>query len=182
MNRPNKTPAMRSADLKRQHERGVCDRLLRALQVQASFERYGNDRDEPDVIYRPAEGGTLGIEVATAYYDDVDAKAEWTLARGVRPAPPGGIEMRAFQSPNDLLCERAQRELFDKCAKRYSGADRVWLCVEQHGYFTDRASLVECAQRLLVPTDHGFKAIYLTHAGTLHEGGEPQAVMLYPQT
>jgi hypothetical protein len=152
---------MTAGDLKKLHERGVCDRLLHALGVQASFERYGNDRDEPDVIYRLGEGGTLGIEVATAYYDDSDAKAEWTLARGVRSSPPGGIEVRTFKSPDDLICERVQSELFDKCTKRYAGADRVWLCVEQHGYFTDRASMVECAERLLVPTDHGFKAIYL---------------------
>ena len=123
-------------DLKKQHERGVCDRLLYALGVQASFERYGNERDEPDVIYRLGEGSTLGIEVATAYYDDADAKAEWTLARGVRPSPPDGIEARVFRSPDDLLCERAQQELLDKCAKRYSGADCLWLCIEQHGYFT----------------------------------------------
>jgi len=169
-------------DLKKQHERAVCDRLLNALGIQASFQRYGNDRDEPDVIYRLPDGCTLGIEVATAYYDDADAKAEWTLARGVRPSPPESIEVRMFQSPDDLICERVQSELFDKCTKRYSRVDHVWLCVEQHGYFTDRASLVECARRLRVPTEHGFEAIYLTHEGTLHEGGQPQAVTLYPRT
>ncbi len=98
----------------------------------------------------------------------------------VNLASPPHIEVRAFQSPDDLICERAQLELFDKCTKRYSGADRVWLCVEQHSYLTDRASLVECARRLRAPTGHGFSAVYLTYEGTLHQGGQPQAVKLYP--
>ena len=56
-----------------------------------SSAREGNDRDEPEVIYK-RNGQTLGVEVATAYYEDSDAKQEWTLARGKREFPKEGYE------------------------------------------------------------------------------------------
>jgi hypothetical protein len=61
--------------LKRTHEKVVSDELLNALRIQVAFVRLGNDKDEPDVIYE-CNSHALGIEIATAYYDDSDAKQE----------------------------------------------------------------------------------------------------------
>ena len=81
-----------------------------------------------NVIYSLPNEETLGIEVATAYYEDSDAKQEWTLARGDRPHPPDGVELRLggpIKEPDKLMCERVQRELVDKCHRRYSGVVNV---------------------------------------------------------
>jgi hypothetical protein len=56
--------------IKRAHEKAVCENLLNALSIQAAFTRLGNDKDEPDAIYE-RDHHTLGIEVATAYYDNL---------------------------------------------------------------------------------------------------------------
>jgi hypothetical protein len=71
----------------------LANELLNALGIQAAFVRLGNDNGEPDVVYE-RDGHTLGIEIATAYYDNSDAKQEWTLARGERTMPPEGYEAR----------------------------------------------------------------------------------------
>src|SRR5947209_2701278 len=93
-----------SSDLKRRHERARCASLLRRLGITASFVRPGDDQSEPDMIYTLGNGETLGIEVATAYYSDDEAKADWTLARGVRQLPPDGVDVRPMMtSPADRI-------------------------------------------------------------------------------
>ena len=169
-----------TGDLKRRHERAVSDALLQALGIDAAFLRPGDDQGEPDMIYMVRNAETLGIEVATAYYSDDEARADWTLARGDRPFPPEGVEVRkGMWSPDDLICDRVQAELIDKCAKRYTGADRVWLCIHQEAPLNDRASVTECVQRLRVPTTHGFETIYLTYTAPMHEGGNREVVALF---
>ena len=104
---------MGNSCLKKQHEKAVCDNLLRTLGVGAVFVREGNDRDEPDVIYKVGER-MLGIEVATAYHENSDAKQEWTVARGDREFPKEGYEEReggVIKEPDQLICERIHQEI-----------------------------------------------------------------------
>src|SRR3954468_9962666 len=118
-------------DLKREHEKAVSEELLKALKIEAAFQRLGNDKTEPDVIYE-IKDKSVGIEVATAYYEDSDAKQAWSLAVGERALPKEGDELRAagiLVSPDDTICKRAQAELDDKCEKSYTGADDTWLCI-----------------------------------------------------
>ena len=157
---------MNGYDLKKQYERAIGDELLEACGVQARFLRYGDDREEPDVIYRLPNEETLGIEIATAYYEDSDAKQEWTLARGDRPHPPDGVELRfggAIREPDRLICERVQGELVDKCRRRYLGADHVWLCIKRHAPLDDQEAVEACIGMLRVPTNHCFDAIFVTY-------------------
>jgi hypothetical protein len=75
---------MNAADLKRKHEIAVANALLEAVQKKAAFVHLGNDKDEPDVIYK-CDDHPLGIEIATAYYDNSDAKQEWTWREASGP-------------------------------------------------------------------------------------------------
>jgi hypothetical protein len=169
---------MSSQTLKRDHEKYICDALLKTLEINAAFLRMGNDRDEPDVIYGIGSK-TVGIEVGTAYYDESDAKQEWTLARGERTFPSEGFEPRArgvIQGPDDLICRKIQHELDDKCTKRYVGTDEVWLCVEQRAPLSDAKSVAQCLQQLTIPEHPGFTRLLLFYLAPTHDGGKYVAV------
>lgn len=171
---------MNSADLKRQHEKAVADELLRSLGVEPPFERLGNDKDEPDVLYKQG-ARTLGIEVADAYYDNSDARQNWEHARGNRQMPPEGYEFRdggILVNPDVLICKKIQSELDDKCMKQYQGADEVWLCINQQAELSDANSVKKCVQTLKIPSGHHFARIYLFYLSPLHDGGRYTAVRL----
>lgn len=164
--------------IKRGHEKAVADQLFDALKIQASFEKNGDpDKREPDVLYRVG-ARTLGIEIATAYYENSDARDEWTLTAGERVFSPKGYEMRSgglLKNPDDRICERVQQEIYDKCGKRYMGADEFWLCIEQRAPLSEDTSIRECVESLTVPEGHQFTRLYLTY---LSESGTYTAIRI----
>lgn len=165
--------------LQRQHEIAVCNRLLKNLALSATFLRLGDDRNEPDVIYSYGDE-SLGIEVATAYYDDTQAKREWSLARGKIHSPKGTlVTIWSGENPDEKICGRIQQEIADKCSRAYTGIDRVWLCIAQQAPLSGASDVVSaCIQRLKIPSEHGFERIYLHYQAPSDEGGEWQSVEL----
>lgn|SRR5487761_1672608 len=82
--------------IKADREREVADRLLAALEIEATFTRYGDPKEsEPDVLYRKADGKIFGSEVSTAYYEDSDAKDGAEIATGEKPLGAGEIRVRS---------------------------------------------------------------------------------------
>jgi hypothetical protein len=96
--------------LQRQHEIAVCNRLVKNLGISVSFVRSGDDHSEPDVIYWDGDE-ILGIEVATAYYDDRQAEREWSLARGkIATEKATLVEIWSGENPDDKIQARIQRK------------------------------------------------------------------------
>src|SRR6516165_2063287 len=106
--------------LKEQHEITIAEEFLKKLAFKAQFIRHGKDGIEPDVIYS-VPGGALGIEIATAYYNDAQAKAEWLIARGITKFVSNLVKMGPVRNPDKLVSAALQREIDDKCLKAYSG-------------------------------------------------------------
>jgi len=171
----------RREEIRKGHEKAVADQLLDALRINADFERLGDpDKKEPDVICRQGDR-ILGIEVATAYYGDRDAKDEWEIAAGENPLSPEEIRpgsVGIMVGPDNMICNRIQRELEDKCAKEYTGSDETWLCINISAALSDAESVAQCAKELKLPRAHRFARIYLTYTAPEHEGGKYTAVGL----
>ncbi len=167
--------------VKKGHEKAVADQLLEVLQIEVAFRRFGDPgKKEPDVIYANRDR-LLGVEVATAYYDDSDAQDEWEIASNERPLSPGEIRpgpAGVMESPDQMICDRVQEELEDKCGKVYAGIDEIWLCINLDAPFSDAQSVAQCVKELHVPPKHGFARIYLTYTAPEHEGGRYTAVSL----
>jgi hypothetical protein len=165
--------------LQRQHEIAVCNRLLKNLALDATFVRLGDDSSEPDVIYSLG-GESLGIEVATAYYDDSQAERQWSLARGkIPPSKSRLVTIWRGDNFDEKIYERIQSEILDKCSRSYSGVSRVWLCIDQQAALSGESEVVKrCVERLAIPKTHGFDRIFLHYQATSDEGGNWQSIQL----
>ncbi len=167
-------------ELQKQHEKSVCDILFRSLNLNAEFERYGNDINEPDCIYK-LDQQLLGIEVATAYPKDEYARRRWTLTRGEREFPKQGYEW-LFDKPiylDKLMSERIQNEINDKCSKDYFGVDEIRLCIEEDNPLSDEDSVKNCIRSLKIPEKHCFRYIYLLYLAPTREGGDYKSFKIY---
>jgi hypothetical protein len=158
------------ASLKEKHEVTIADEFLKTLGFTAEFLRRGKDGVEPDVIYSVAER-TLGIEIATAYYNEAQPKAEWQLARGITKFVSRIMKMGLARNPDKLISWAVQREIDDKCSKRYSGVDSIWLCIYQHAPLADVAETEDLLPRLKIPSEHPFEKIYLGFYAHARDGG-----------
>lgn len=170
-------------NLKRQHERFVCDALVGSVGLKGKFRRYGDDLREPDCIYE-VEGESLGIEVATVYPRNIDAEQAWTEARGERQFSQTGHEFRRggpiFNSA-ESVCARIQKEVNDKCRKRYTGVKRLWLCIQETSSTSDEESVKNWLHSITIPEEHIFEAIYLLHQAPTKEGGNWKAFKIWPK-
>lgn len=159
---------MGEVSLKEQHEIAIGNVLLRTLGCDSRFICHGTDGSEPDLIYLIA-GWRVGIEIATAYYDDNQAKVEWQLARGIlKGRSKGFTKIGSWIDPDKLMISRVQKEVDDKCSKTYSGIDEAWLCIEQHALLADVSETQHLVASIKIPPHHPFKHIYLgfyAHAG-----------------
>ena len=159
----------------------VADQLLMVEKINAAFERVGDaNQREPDCIYK-IEGRTIGIEVATAYYEDSDAQDEWEIATGERPLAAGEIRPSSggvFENPDESICDRVKGELRDKCGRAYIGTDETWLCINLDAPLSDAESITACVKELQLPPKYGFARIYLTYTAPEHEGGEYVAIRI----
>ncbi len=143
--------------LKEQHEITIADEFLKTLGFRAELIRHGKDGIEPDVIYLVA-AQTVGIEIATAYYNEAQAKAEWEVARGITKCDSHGIvKMGLVIEPNKLISAALQREIDEKCSTGYSGVDVVWLCIYQHAPLADVWETENSIITLKIPSKHTFE-------------------------
>jgi hypothetical protein len=153
---------------KQQHEMAVAEDLLKQLKIAPKDTRPGNpDKNEPDRLYRIDEK-TIGIEVVTSYYSNDEAKAT-AEAAAEKPIAPDEIRVGdVFGSPDDSICESIQENLDAKSAKKYSGTDETWLCINADAVLTEMECIKDCVEGLDVP-ENPFARIYVTVSNP--EGG-----------
>jgi hypothetical protein len=146
---------------KEQHEESVANDLLKKLGKRPVADRPGNPtKNEPDRLYQ-VNKKTIGIEVVTAYYSEQEAKVTAETA-AEKPIAPNEIRVGdVIGSPDDSICESIQENLDAKCAKKYSGTDETWLCVNAEAALTELDRLKECVGKLNVPKNQ-FARIYVT--------------------
>jgi hypothetical protein len=170
------------ASLKEQHEKSIGRNLVQLLRYRSKFIGRGVAGVQPDLIYSIADR-TIGIEIATAYNDDDQAKVEWQLARGrLKPGTSRFIKLGSWTAPDKLIAARVQQELHDKSSKNYSKVDAVWLCIYQNAPIVDLSETLDLARALKLPLQHPFERIYLcwyAHAG---EGGGFRACVVFDKT
>jgi len=158
---------------KRDHEKFVCNTLIKTLELEALFDRFGNDSDEPDCLYK-VNHDSIGIEVVTVYCKNEHAKQMWTVARGERQFSNKGYEWKwggPTTNASEIMCKLIQKEINDKCRKNYIGAKKIWLCIQETSPFSTEMDITGWLQSIKIPKKHSFDKIYLLHHAPTSEGG-----------
>lgn len=162
------------------HEKAVADELLGSLKIEPTDSCHGNpDEKEPDRLYRIDEK-IVGIEVVTAYYTEQEAKITAEIA-AEKPLAPDEIRTgEVIGGPDDAICESIQDALYEKCAKKYSGTDETWLCINADAALTEMAVIEECVKDLEVP-ENPFTRIFVTVHKLESEGGGLGLIEISPK-
>jgi len=181
---PKVTPPMsydeaifKKSSPKEKYEIWVGDALLQWLRYDdRQFIRHGIDGEEPDLVYL-IEGRKIGIEITVAYCNDHQAKKEWQKPgqNGVRR-----LFARPLGQPDKLITSRVQRAIDAKCSRHYTGADEVWLCIEQNSPFATISETRHRVATLNIPSQHSFKYIFLGFYANQGDGGGFRAYKLWP--
>jgi hypothetical protein len=166
--------------LKEQHEIAIVNKLLNALNLPGSGLRRGQPGIEPDVLCL-IHNKTIGIEVTGAYYRNELAEAEWESARqSVRGESVPAVRICDIDNGDVLILQSVQNRLSDKCAKKYSGTDENWLCIEQRAALADVMETEEMITHLEVPADHSFQRIFLGFHAHVGDGGGFRVYSIFP--
>jgi hypothetical protein len=165
---------------KTDYERKIGDILLKAICIDAIFDRHGNEINEPDLFYN-LKNKNIGIEISVAYIENYQAKIEWGLRRGATRMPKGGVGLlENVDKPRDVdkqVFDNIQKILNDKCAKVYNGSDTVWLCLFENSPLSDKQVIDFIIKNIYIP-DNKFDKIYLLHLAPTIEGGKYEAYCL----
>jgi len=145
---------------KRANEKNVAEKLVKLLFPNFVFDRFGNDKGEPDVIFKDRMR-TLGVEVTTAYYEDIDI---------------GNISSVAEM--DDKMCAVINRMVMKKATRKYSGFDKIVLCIEVKDPAGDEFSMVNCLLNSSIPVQHPFAEIYVLSYTV--DGGEYEVFKIFP--
>ncbi len=136
--------------LKSRHERAVLEQFVRFLATTMgrrwTIESQG---ESPDFACRDASDRTFGVEVTTTYYDEAEAQARWTNAKGGTSGWAGQID------PVPQIQERIDR----KCSADY-GSSAV-LLVHFPSALTEAHEIDALIRQLKIPSDTRFSEIWL---------------------
>jgi hypothetical protein len=158
-------------DSKEKHEHAVANVLLEKMGISSEDPRPGDpSRDEPDRLCT-SDKRVIGIEVVTAYYSKKEAQLT-AEAAAERPMSPGEMRFgKVMGGPDAAICESIQKNLDAKCARKYTGADETWLCINVDAFLTDMTVLQECIENLEVPKKNHFTKIFVLVANSEGELG-----------
>jgi hypothetical protein len=161
--------------IKKAHERAVGDELLDSLGIKPASVAHGDpDKNEPDRLYKIDEK-TVGIEVVTAYYTEVEARIAHEAAEKPLAANEATVG-EIIGGPDDAICKSIQVNLNQKSAKKYSGTDETWLCINVDAAVTEMATIKECVAGLEVPENHPFTKIFVTVRNPEADGSGLQVI------
>jgi len=164
-------------NLKNAHEEAVSKNFINLYDSKFAFKKHGDDLVEPDCFF---EKGCekLGVEVVSIYYSDEHAKKEWDFARSIaKKEKPEGFSSGLLVDQAGMFLERIQKEINKKCKKKYTGADKTNLCIENRNPLGDDKDLDYFIKNIKIP-DNNFAEIFMLHLSPAHEGGEYKIIKL----
>jgi hypothetical protein len=108
------------------------------------------------LVYATPRGRLLGVEVATAYYDEQDARTRWGPARGHEGGRWVGRDL------DQGLARFINKVLADKCAKSYDFPAACILVIDARLPLTDEWDIRRTVlSAMRVPTALPYAEIYL---------------------
>jgi hypothetical protein len=170
-------------------ERAACKEFLKQYNklkgTGYKFRGLGDPSEGHPDCFALWKGVTLGIEITTAYYGKEEAKREWCLRRGGKKSlhgRPDGDVGRIIKEPDARIKKEVGRLIRDKCLKKYSGANKLILCVYFRGPISsDKATINEIARKTRVPLECTFHEIFLFFHRPAHEGNIWSILSLLPR-
>ncbi|MEI7603787.1 MAG: hypothetical protein WCJ19_02095 [bacterium] len=155
----------KSKFLQKEHERRICNLLLNLEKIKNIFQRYGNDKGEPDILYS-INGKLIGIEVTTIYYNNEYAKFEWMTALGKEITLFNVNNINFNINYENEVYTRLRQNIKSKCSKKYIGIDESWLCLEERGPLTYYRILQHCINQIIIPRNNNFTKIFIITLGS----------------